>query len=112
MTDDADLLPCPFCGAAAASYADSYEYATGWTISCKSLDCYTEPRVWAVYRSTAEMQWNSRPAPAQATARLVEAARRVNHDNIHGNGLEGFREGRESLLLALKTYDAAKETKE
>ena len=34
-------------------------------------------------------------------AALVESAKRVDHDNTHGNGFEGFRYGREWLHNAL-----------
>ena len=40
-------------------------------------------------------------------AALVEAARSVNHDNLHGNGLEGFRKNRDRLRVTLENLDAA-----
>lgn len=38
---------------------------------------------------------------------LVEAAWSVNHDNLHGNGLEGFRKNRDRLRVTLENLDAA-----
>ena len=40
-------------------------------------------------------------------AALVEAARSVNRDNIHGNGLEGFRKHKDRLRITLNNLDAA-----
>ncbi len=38
---------------------------------------------------------------------LADAARSVNHDNLHGNGLEGFRKNRDRLRVTLENLDAA-----
>lgn len=38
---------------------------------------------------------------------LVDAAWSVNHDNLHGNGLEGFRKNRDRLRVTLENLDAA-----
>jgi hypothetical protein len=45
---------------------------------------------------------------ADLVAKLVEAAKAVNHDNIHGNGLEGFRTNRDRLRRAIEKWEAGK----
>lgn len=61
---DAPLLPCPFCGGNASAVPDP-NHSTGWDVGCFSGFCDVEPHVWAVHRSTAEIQWNTRRGEAK-----------------------------------------------
>ena len=42
-------------------------------------------------------------------ARLLDAARAVNHDSLHGNGLVGFRKNRDRLRIALDQLETPHE---
>ena len=84
MADAPELMPCPFCGGEAGSCPDP-NHSTGWDIGCFNGACEIEPHVWAVHRSTAEMQWNTRATPPAAVVEAMERALRpfafFNDDN-------------------------------
>ncbi len=75
MADAPELMPCPFCGGEAGSCPDP-NHSTGWDIGCFNGACEIEPHVWAVHRSTAEMQWNTRATPPAAVVEAMERALR------------------------------------
>jgi hypothetical protein len=68
-----ELKPCPFCGGAASAYPDQ-NHSTGWSVGCFNRVCDVEPYIWAVHKSTAEMQWDKRTHPPEVLE-LVEAAK-------------------------------------
>ena len=51
--------------------------------------------------------WQALQAAGYDLKALVDAAWSVNHDNLHGNGLEGFRKNRDRLRVTLENLDAA-----
>lgn len=114
-----ELLPCPFCGH--SPYNDEqtahvFGCRTGnaWAVACSYCEVAAPG---AETLSDAITEWNTRvPDPRLAdlltaldaerakVARLstvLDAARAVNHDSLHGNGLEGFRKNRDRLRIAI-----------
>lgn len=62
---------------------------------------------WGPIHGATEPQWLEPPqAITDRSAFVIYAAKAVNHDNIHGNGLEGFRTNRDRLRRAIAELDA------
>lgn len=68
-----ELKPCPFCGGE-ASAVPFPSHSTAWEVGCFSNFCDVEPNVWALHKSTAEMQWNTRTDLTQAAEARAEQA--------------------------------------
>ena len=96
------------CAAVPAEYAEAARKKLG------EAQSRNEARDWALIVTRCDLIHDAiraLPSPAPMTvaqaarvpevAALIYAASCVNHDNLHGNGLEGFRSNRERLSRAI-----------
>ena len=105
MSDKTELLPCPFCGAAADGDAHPHpvlrDYSL-WRVACDNPDCMAD-----VHGDTLEQAiaaWNRR-VDARITALEAENARlRKDSDRLdwvseNGQGVRARRCGQRNLIL-------------
>ena len=73
MGEQAQLQPCPFCGAKAES--EMNEAYGAWIVECENMECYAVAEVVGATQEEAEERWNIRTsATSEREARLAEAA--------------------------------------
>lgn len=82
MAQAPELLPCPFCGAAASIYdADEPPVGKSWFVRCDPCDLIHD-KAWCVPRDEAIAEWNTRSHAIHEPASVMreEAAKVAGGD--------------------------------